>query len=320
MATQHDQTIPVVDLADWNAGGAAHRRFVEGVGAALADIGFFAVANHGIPEALTRGAYDAARRLFGLPAERKARYHRAGAKGQRGFTGFGTEHAKDSGAPDLKEFWQVGRPDVPDDHPVHAPFGPNVWPDDDVPEFRATLVELYRGLDRLGGALLEACAEYVGEPAGTFRDMATDSDTIVRVIYYPPVGADAPPGSVRSAAHEDINLITLLSGATAEGLELLQRDGTWRPVHTAFDTIVVDAGDMLQNVTNGLYRSTTHRVVNPVDAGSDRYSMPCFIHPRKEVDLTPLPSCVARTGGAPTYPSITAGAYLEQRLREIGLG
>jgi isopenicillin N synthase-like dioxygenase len=149
--------------------------------------------------------------------------------------------------------------------------------------------------------------------------MATDSDTIVRVLYYPPVDAKVPAGAVRSAAHEDINLITLLSGATAEGLELLRRDGTWMPVHTGFDTIVVDSGDMLQNITNGLYKSTTHRVVNPSDSSSERYSIPCFVHARSECDLTPLPSCVARTGGQAKYPSLTAGEYLEQRLREIGL-
>jgi isopenicillin N synthase-like dioxygenase len=250
----------------------------------------------------------------------KQRYHRAGARGQRGYTGFGTEHARDSKSPDLKEFWQIGRTDVPDEHPVHAPFGANLWPDEVVPEFRPTMTALYQALDQLGAVLLEACAVYIDEPAGRFREMAEGSDTIVRVIYYPPVGAGAPQGSVRSAAHEDINLITLLSGATSEGLELLRRDGTWMPVHTGLDTIVVDSGDMLQNVTNGLYRSTTHRVVNPADATSDRYSMPCFIHPRKEVDLTPLPSCVARTGGEARYPSISAGDYLIQRLREIGLG
>ena len=99
----------------------------------------------------------------------------------------------------------------------------------------------------------------------------------------------------------------------------MRRDGTWMPVHTGFDTIVVDAGDMLQNLTNGLYKSTTHRVVNPADATSERFSMPCFIHPRADADLTPLASCVARTGGTPTYPTITAGEYLTQRLREIGL-
>ena len=149
--------------------------------------------------------------------------------------------------------------------------------------------------------------------------MATDSDTIVRVLYYPPVAAGIPAGAVRSAAHEDINLITLLSGATADGLELLRRDGSWMPVHTGLDTIVVDAGDMLQNVTNGLYKSTTHRVVNPSDSSSERFSMPCFVHPRREVDLTPMASCVARTGGKAIYRAQTAGEYLDQRLREIGL-
>jgi isopenicillin N synthase-like dioxygenase len=314
-----DQTIPVVDLEDWFSGAERREKFVRGVGGALADIGFFAVRAYLPPEVLER-AYDTAKRFFALPQERRNRYTQKGAKGQRGYTGFGTEHAKDSKAPDLKEFWQVGRVDVPDSHPVHAPYGPNVWPDADVPEFREAMTELYRHLDGLGALLLEACAAYIGEAPGLFRDMATDSDTIVRVIHYPPIAPDVPPGAVRSAAHEDINLITLLSGATSEGLELLRRDGSWMPVHTGFDTIVVDSGDMLQNVTNGLYKSTTHRVVNPADATQERYSMPCFIHPRKDADLTPLPSCVARTGGKATYPSITAGAYLEQRLREIGLG
>jgi isopenicillin N synthase-like dioxygenase len=311
------QTIPVVDLADWHV-PARRNAFVDTVGGALADIGFFAVANHGVSDALTTRAYDAARRFFSLPRDRKQRYHQPEAAGQRGFTGFATEKAKDAGTPDLKEFWQVGRVGVPDDHPVHRPFGPNVWPDDDVADFRASLSALYQQLDALGATLLEACALHLGEAPGTFRDLCTDSDTIVRVIYYPPVAKDAPPGSVRSAAHEDINLITLLSGATAEGLELLRRDGSWLPVHTAFDTIVVDAGDMLQNLTNGLYKSTTHRVVNPVDGSSDRYSMPCFIHPRKDADLTPLPSCVARTGGVRRYPAITAGDYLDQGCARSG--
>lgn len=312
------QNIPIVNLRDWHEGGVARERFVRTVGESLADIGFFAVEHHGVPDELTRTAYDVARRFFHLPPEVKAPYHAPGKAGQRGYTGFGTEHARDSKAPDLKEFWQVGRPDVPDDHPVHRLYGPNFWPSE-IPEFGPTLVELYRHLDRLGQILLEACALHIGEAADRFRGMATDSDTIVRVLYYPPVGKDVPPGAVRSAAHEDINLITLLSGATAEGLELLQRDGSWMPVHTGFDTIVVDSGDMLQNVTNGLYRSTTHRVVNPKDAGNERFSMPCFVHARAEVDLAPLPSCVARTGGAVKYPKITAGEYLAQRLREIGL-
>lgn len=307
-------------MADWHAGGARREELVATVGSSLSEIGFFAVKNHSVAATLTEAAYRVAQQFFALPAEVKARYHDPAKKGQRGFTGYGREHAKDSAAPDLKEFWQVGRPNVPDDHPVHRLYGPNLWPDAESPTFRQVMTDLYVGLDELGKTLLEAAALHLGEPAGRFRDMVEDSDTIVRVLHYPPVGHDVPPGAVRSAAHEDINLITLLSGATAEGLELLRRDGSWMPVHTGFDTIVVDAGDMLQNLTNGLYRSTTHRVVNPPDAHSERYSMPCFVHPRTGEDLTPLPSCVARTGGLARYPAVSAGEFLIQRLREIGLG
>ena len=307
------QNIPVVDLGDWQAGGAARQRLVSTVGESLADIGFFAVRNHGVPDALLEQSYAVAKQFFHLPAEVKARYHDPAKRGQRGFTGMGREHARDAQAADLKEFWQLGRPGWR--HPV---YGENVSVGE-VESFAPTLTDLYQRLDGLGQVLLHACAAYIDEPAERFAEMATGSDTIVRVLFYPPVGKDVPPGAVRSAAHEDINLITLLSGATAEGLELLRRDGTWMPVHTGFDTIVVDSGDMLQNVTNGLYKSTTHRVVNPGDASSERFSIPCFIHARLDVDLSPLPSCVARTGGVAKYPSITAGEYLEQRLREIGL-
>jgi len=313
-------SIPVVDLQDFLAGGPRRERFSAVVGESLADIGFFAVVNHGIDGELTQAAYAQARALFGESNEVKRRYESPASHGQRGYTSFGKEHAKDSDAPDLKEFFQVGRPDVADDHPVHGPYGPNLWPDDVAPAFRDVMTRLYTGLDNLGSQLLRACAEWIGEPEDLFASMTRESDTILRVIHYPPVPADAPAGSLRAAAHEDINLITLLSGATAEGLELLQRDGTWLAIEADHDTIVVDTGDMMQNVTNGLLRSTTHRVVNPADGSTDRFSMPCFIHPRKDVDLTPLPGCVARTGNEARFPSVTAGEYLRQRLAEIGLG
>lgn len=294
---------------------------MDAVGRALTEIGFFSVRGHGVAPELIERAYSVAERFFASSPQVKARYELPAAAGQRGFTSFGKEHAKDSPAPDLKEFYQIGRVDVPDDHVVHAPYGPNVWPEE-VPEFGPTMSELYRALDRLGSALLEACALYVGEDERLFRDMTAEGDTIVRVLHYPPLPDDAPQGSVRAAAHEDINLITLLPSATAAGLELLSRDGAWVPISVGGQDIIVDSGDMLQNLTNGLYKSTTHRVVNPDAAGASesRLSMPCFIHPRKDVDLTPLASCIDRTGGEAAYPSLSAGAYLEQRLREIGLG
>ena len=205
------QNIPVVDLRDWHAGGEQQARFIRGVGDALIEIGFFAVSHHSVSDELTRLAYATAKAFFSLPQAAKDAYTRVGVKGQRGYTGFGQEHAKDSGAPDLKEFWQVGRPDEPDSHPVHAQFGANFWPSE-IADFRGVMTSLYQGLDALGGVLLQACALDLGEPEATFQAMATDSDTIVRVLYYPPVAAGIPAGAVRSAAHEDINLITLLSG------------------------------------------------------------------------------------------------------------
>jgi hypothetical protein len=235
-----DPSIPVVDVRDWHGDAAARARFVRGVGESLADIGFFALANHGIAATETQRAYATAREFFALPGATKARYHRAGAKGQRGYTGFGTEHAKDAKAADLKEFWQVGRVDVPDDHEVHQPFGPNLWPDADVPAFQPVMSALYRGPRRPRRDLPRGRRAVPRRARRHLRGDGHRQRHHRRVIYYPPT-VGAPPGAVRSAAHEDINLITLLSGATADGLELLRRDGTWMPVHVSFDHIVVDS-------------------------------------------------------------------------------
>jgi isopenicillin N synthase-like dioxygenase len=314
-----EDSIPSVDFTDYQRGGEARQRFIEQVGTALRDVGFFAVHNHGVSQDLLETAYGQAREFFALPADVKARYDSAPAQGQRGHTRFGTEHAKDARTADLKEFYQIGCTHVPDDHAVHRRYGPNVWPDRELPGFRPALTALYESLEALGATLLESCAAFIGEAPQLFRDMAHESDTILRVIHYPPIPDGVETDAVRAAAHEDINLITLLPGSTADGLEILRRDGTWLPIRANAREIVVDSGDMLQATTNGLFRSTTHRVVNPHDRARDRYSLPVFIHPRGDVDLTPLQSCIARTGGEARFPRQTAGEYLHRRLREIGL-
>jgi isopenicillin N synthase-like dioxygenase len=312
-----DPAIPVLDLTRFLGGGHDRRDFVERMGAALEETGFFALAEHGIERELIERAYGAAEAFFELPEAVKRRYEDPLLKGQRGFTRFGREHAKDHPAPDLKEFWHVGR-ELPPDHPLAAVYPTNLWPEE-VPDFRPALGELYRRLDACAAQLLEAVGLYLREPRERIRDTARDGNTILRVIHYPPVPPDADPASLRAAPHEDINLITLLCEATAPGLELLRRDGTWLPIQAPPGQIIVDAGDMLQNLTNGRLRSTTHRVTNPESDRQRRLSMPFFVHPRSEVSLEPLPSCVERTGGAARFPPITAGEYLEQRLREIGL-
>jgi isopenicillin N synthase-like dioxygenase len=312
-----EQTIPVADLADYQAGGSRQQKFVRTVGDALVDIGFFALTGHGVDMGLIDQAYKVAEQFFELPETTKRQYEVKGMGGQRGYTSFGKEHAKDSKAPDLKEFWHVGQ-ELPAGHPLASVYPKNFWPEQP-PRFKATFLPLFEQLERCAMQLLEACALYIEEPKDRFSKTAESGNTILRVIHYPPVPADKHPESIRAAAHEDINLITLLCEATAGGLELLERNGSWRKISALKGQIIVDAGDMLQNITNGYFKSTTHRVVNPDNSRERRFSMPYFVHPRSEVSLEPLPSCVARTGGTRKHPAITAGDYLQQRLREIGL-
>ncbi|MBM3460346.1 MAG: isopenicillin N synthase family oxygenase, partial [Armatimonadetes bacterium] len=252
-------TLPVLDLQQFHSGD--REAFSQALGEALGEIGFFALENHGIPQELIQRAYRVTEAFFLQPEAVKRRSEDLNLQGQRGFTRFGREHARDNPAPDLKEFWHVGRT-LPDTDPLAVVYPPNLWPAG-IPEFQATLEELYARLDECALTLLEAAALALGEPQPRFREMAERGNSILRLIHYPPLGGAAPPGSVRAAAHEDINLITLLCEATDAGLELLQRDGAWISIRTPPGQIVVDSGDMLQNVTNGVLRSTTHRVVNP---------------------------------------------------------
>ncbi len=310
------QTIPVLDLQAFHRNEATRQTFVAELGHALEDFGFFALTNHGIDADLIQAAYQVAQHFFELPDPVKQNYEIPGLNGQRGFTCFGREHAKDSAVPDLKEFWHVGR-ELPADHPLASSYAANLAIAE-VPQFDPIMNRLYRQLETCAVDLLKACALYLGEPETLISEMVQDSDTILRIIHYPQIAPDAHPASLRAAAHEDINLITLLCEATDDGLELLQRDGTWLAIPALPGQIIVDSGDMLQQLTNGVMKSTTHRVANPGNDHDRRFSMPCFVHPRREIDLTPLPSCIARTGSQ-SFPSITAGDYLLQRLREIGL-
>tara|TARA_X000001036_G_scaffold425214_1_gene451178 strand:+ start:154 stop:1086 length:933 start_codon:yes stop_codon:yes gene_type:complete len=306
------RTLEVCDLSDWRAGGERRNHFVKKMGEALQDIGFFALTGHGIDVDSIKESYSVADQFFQLPQEEKSQYEQAELFRQRGYTPYGVEHAKDNPAPDLKEFWQTGRTiDDPD-------FHKNIWPEK--PEsFEKAIDGLYIAMESMSSELLSAASLYLSKPENWLPDMANNGNTILRVIHYPPLGEDSPEGAVRSAQHEDINLITLLVGATADGLQVMDHDGSWIEVEGNHDHIIVDSGDMLQNLTNGLFKSTTHRVINPPDAASDRYSMPMFVHPRNDVDLTPLAEFVELTGGEVLYDSINAGDYLHQRLVEIGL-
>ena len=307
-------SIPIVDLKDFFS-EHTKKPFIKEVGNALENIGFFAVKNHSISEDLLNKVYTSSTKFFNLSDDVKMKYEKPEILRQRGYTSFGQEHAKGSNSPDLKEFYMVANQEVGG----KSPFGPNIWPDE-VPELKEDSLKMYSHLEKLSDILLECCAEYIGAKSDFFTSMSKDSDTILRIIHYPPIGPDVPAGSIRSGAHEDINLITLLCSSTARGLELLQRNGEWLSVETGSEYVIVDSGDMIQNITNGLFRSTTHRVVNPPEIKERRFSVPFFVHPRKEIDLSPIDSCILKTGGSAKYPNITAGEYLTKRLEEIGVG
>lgn len=309
------KSVPTLDIRRYETDRDA---FVAELGAAYREYGFCGISGHGISEDLVVNAYRVFKEFFALPEETKKKYFVPGIGGARGYTPFKVETAKDAKYPDLKEFWHIGR-EIPRDSKYSDVMPPNLWPAE-VPGFQEYGYGLYQALDDLGTRVLRALALHIGLPEKFFDDKTNFGNSILRPIHYPPI-TDANIPNVRAGAHEDINFITLLVGASAAGLELLGRDGKWLPITTQGDTIVVNIGDMLQRLTNHVYPSTTHRVVNPPgeQARKPRYSVPFFLHPNPDFLIESLPSCVT-PDNANRYPTpITSHEYLLERLREIKL-
>ncbi len=310
--------IPMVDLAKFTHGDAASRAaFVQELGKAYEEVGFVAVKNHGIPDALIGELYGYVKLFFSQPNDVKRKYERVELAGQRGYTSFGKEHAKGFEAPDLKEFYQFGQT-VTDGDAIAADYPDNISVDE-VPEFSPTFLKSYQHFEKSGQALLQAIAIFLGIDEHYFDDKVHNGNSILRAIHYPPIVGE-PKSAIRAEQHEDINLITLLVGASADGLQVLTKDGEWVGVTSLPEQIVVNVGDMLQRLTNNRLRSTTHRVVNPPRElwGTSRFSIPFFLHPRGEMSLACLESCIDENHPK-AYPDCTAGEYLDERLREIGL-
>ncbi len=307
--------IPTLDIRRFDSDRHA---FVAELGAAYREWGFCGIRGHGIAQDLIDGAYDVFRAFFALPDEVKRGYHVKGSGGARGYTPFGVETAKDSKFPDLKEFWHVGR-ELPAGSPYADVMAANLWPSE-VPRFREYAYGLYEALDDLGSRVLRGLALHIDLPEHYFADKTNFGNSILRPIHYPPITAPEVP-NVRAGAHEDINFITLLVGASAAGLEVRSRQGEWVPFTADADTIVVNIGDMLQRLTNHVYPSTTHRVTNPPGeaARQPRYSTPFFLHPNPDVLIDVLPSCISHDNPNRYPEAITAHEYLLERLREIRL-
>jgi isopenicillin N synthase-like dioxygenase len=314
--------IPTVDLDDYRNGDAATKAaFVKKLGDSFSNIGFAIVANHGVSDEVIDNAYQSFQAFFALPDEVKGKYEDPAIAGQRGYISKGKEHAKGRNVGDLKEFYHIGQI-VADDDPIQNEYPDNIFPDAEAPGVRQYGVALYQSLEESGRYLLRAIAEYLGLPVHYFDDKIHNGNSILRPIHYYAIENpdEVPEGAVRAAEHEDINLITLLIGASADGLQALNKNGDWIDAKPKPNEIVINVGDMLQRLTNNKLKSTTHRVVNPPrdQMNKPRYSVPFFLHPRSDMDLTCLESCVDEEHPK-IYSDMTAGEYLDERLREIGL-
>ncbi len=312
------RAIPLVDLDKYIHGDDQQKsEFVTEIGRAFHEVGFVGVINHGIPSDLVDSFYSLSQRFFAQPEPEKRKYEVPGLAGQRGYTSFGKEHAKQSNVGDLKEFYQIGQ-EVTDGDPIKSEYPANVHVSES-PDFVNQGISLYKAFEKSGNHLLSAIAEYLKLGKTYFTPKTHNGNSILRAIYYPPITQE-PASAIRAEQHEDINLITLLVGASAGGLQVLDLQGIWLDVVPQEGEIVVNVGDMLQRLTNNYLISTTHRVVNPPREmwHTPRLSIPFFLHPRSDMDLTCLDSCVT-TDNPLHYEPITAGAYLDERLREIGL-
>jgi isopenicillin N synthase-like dioxygenase len=313
--------IPSLDLAEFTGGDETKKqKFVEELGAAYHNIGFVAIRNHFLTEDMQQKLYDAIKKFFQLPDDVKQKYERSDMAGQRGYIGKGKEHAKGRNTGDLKEFYHVGQELSAHELLVEG-YPINIWPDE-VPELKPVAVAVYRALEKTGTSILRAIAIYLNLPENYFDDKVKNGNSILRPIHYYPIENPeaVPVDAVRAAEHGDINLITLLMGASADGLQVLRRDGKWIPITALPSQLVVNVGDMLERLTNKKLKSTIHRVVNPPQhlMNTPRYSIPFFMHPRSEMSLAALPECIDAEN--PKYWSdITAGEFLDQRLAEIGL-
>ncbi len=312
------KNIPSVDLSNFLSEDQSKKEaFIQNIGQAYEDIGFVALKGHFLSDELTNNLYKEIKAFFDLPEDVKKKYEIEGLAGQRGYTSFGKESAKGKKEGDLKEFWHFGQ-EVVNGEILSEEYPKNIKVDE-LPQFNNTGMKAYRQLEKTAIYVLRALALYIGLEENYFDDYVTNGNSILRPIHYPPI-IDKPKGAVRAAEHGDINLITLLMGASASGLEVKSKQGEWVPVTALPEQLVINVGDMLQRLTNNKLRSTIHRVVNPPkkDWGSSRYSIPFFTHPKSNMSLNCLPECIDKQHPK-QYDDITAGEYLNERLIELGL-
>ena len=311
-------SIPSVDLSKFlSTDPQQKQQFVNEIGKAYEDIGFVALKGHFLSDELVDKLYDQIKKFFSLPEDIKKSYEIDGIGGQRGYVSFGKESAKGKKEGDLKEFWHFGQY-VEDNPNLKALYPKNVIVKE-LPEFNSVGKETFKMLEKTGVYVLRALAIYLGLNEFYFDKYVNNGNSILRPIHYPPI-KEEPKAAVRAAAHGDINLITLLMGSQGKGLQVQNHNGEWVDAIAAEDELVINVGDMLSRHSNNRLKSTIHRVVNPPKEkwGTSRYSVPFFMHPVSEMPLNCLENCIDEAHPK-LYEDITAGEFLNERLKELGL-
>jgi isopenicillin N synthase-like dioxygenase len=311
-------TIPSVNLQEFLAEDSKRKQnFVNQIGKAFEEIGFVALGGHFLSPDLVDDLYAEIKNFFELPIEVKKNYEIEGIGGQRGYTSFGKEHAKGKKEGDLKEFWHFGQY-VENNDALKAAYPENVEVKE-LTNFNKVGKETYKMLEKTAKYVLRALALYIGLDETYFDEFILNGNSILRPIHYPPITSE-PKNAVRAAAHGDINLITLLMGAHGKGLQVQNHKGEWIDAIAQPDELMINVGDMLSRHTNNKLKSTIHRVVNPPRElwGTSRYSIPFFMHPISEMKLDVLDNCIDENNPK-QFDDITAGAFLTERLIELGL-
>ncbi|HEX3575530.1 MAG TPA: 2OG-Fe(II) oxygenase family protein [Rhodopila sp.] len=305
--------VPVLDLTPLIAGGDL-TELADTLRQACVNTGFFYVKNHGIPEPVFDGIFDATRRYFDL-AETQRLAHRMDDRFRRGFMPQGINQHPGFAA-DLKESYEIGV-DLPLDHPLVAAgvplHGPNRWPAE-CPWLKDAAESYFDETTKLGKHLLRVFALSLGMPQDHFLQWCANPMVQMRLFHYPPQPPITDDRAFGVAPHTDYGMITMLSQDPVGGLELRKRDGEWVGAPFIPGTLVVNLGDLFQRWTNDIYRSNPHRVINR--SGRERYSIPTFFNLDFTAQVSCLPTCQSQEN-PPKYEPIRAGDYLLGRFRDV---
>ena len=295
--------IPLIDLSR-SRGDVA-----DALAATLEHVGFFIVVNHGVPEAAIRRIFAEAERFHAQPEAAKQAVlmneHNNGYMAMARYNVRTSRASEDAVLPDMNEAFFIKRERGPDDPLAGRRFaGPNRWPEN-LPGFRAALLEYCETVDRLAVSLLPALSLSLGLDENWFSPHFTRSQFSFRLSHYPPAARE--PGRYGIAPHTDVNFLTFLAQSEVPGLQIRREGGGWEDVPFVENSFVVNTGDMLHRWTNGRYKSTPHRAQPPV--GRHRYAIPYFFGPNLDAEIRCVPTC-AGPGNPPRWPPVVYGDHL----------